>query len=275
MAEITANGVRLHVQQIGVGAGRVAGDSDRPVVVFIHGLVMDNLSSWYFSVATAVAREADVLLYDLRGHGMSERPARGYTLTDQVADLAAMLEGAGVRQPVHLVGNSFGGLVALAYARHYPRRTAGVVLVDGHLGTEGFGAMMAGTLRLQGAERDQKIADSFKDWLGRHSERKRTRLADNARALIEGTTLVDDMQATPPLGSADIAAVTHLGGVPVLAIYGERSDLRASAEGLLGGRAGVHLEIVPGCSHSVLWEATNLVRDRVLQFVARAVRQAA
>jgi pimeloyl-ACP methyl ester carboxylesterase len=275
MAEITANGVRLHVQQLGVGPGRVAGDGDRPVAVFIHGLVMDNLSSWYFSVATAVAREADVLLYDLRGHGMSERPAHGYSLGDMVADLAAMLDGAGVRQPVHLIGNSFGGLVALAFARAFPRRTAGVVLVDGHLGTDGFGAMMAGTLRLEGEARDRKIADSFKDWLGRHSERKRTRLADNARALIEGTSLVDDMLATPPLCAADLAAITNIGRVPVLAIYGEQSDLRASAESLLAGRPGVSLEVLPGCSHSVLWEATALVRDRVMQFVGSAVRRAA
>ncbi len=41
MAEVIAGGVRFHVQRLGGG--------DR-TVVFLHGLVMHNLSSWYFTV---------------------------------------------------------------------------------------------------------------------------------------------------------------------------------------------------------------------------------
>ena len=69
MAEIVARGVRFHVQHLDLSLG--GNHPDRPLVVFLHGLVMDNLSSWYFTVANPVARIADVLLYDLRGHGKS------------------------------------------------------------------------------------------------------------------------------------------------------------------------------------------------------------
>src|SRR5512133_2303707 len=113
MADVTANGVRHHVQRLGAG--------DR-TVVFVHGLVMDNLSSFYFTLANPVASFADVVLYDLRGHGMSERPARGYRVVDLVADLAALLDALGIAHPVALVGNSFGGLVALAFAAAHPER---------------------------------------------------------------------------------------------------------------------------------------------------------
>src|SRR5205085_7975479 len=105
MADVVARGVRFHVQRI---AGQEPGP--RPIVVFLHGLVMDNLSSWYFTVAPAMAKVADVMLYDLRGHGRSERPVSGYRLDDHVADLAALLDALGETRPVHLVGNSFGGL---------------------------------------------------------------------------------------------------------------------------------------------------------------------
>jgi len=257
MADVVARGLRLHVQRLGEAA------QDRPVVVFLHGLVMDNLSSWYFTVAPEVSRSAAVILYDLRGHGRSERPARGYRLDDHMEDLAALLSALAVERPVVLVGNSFGGLLALAFALARPDRVAGIALVDGHLGEEGFGARMAETLRLEGEARDRRIAQSFGRWLGRHSERKRTRLADNARALVEGTTLVADLEGTPALGAADLARLD----VPILALYGERSDLIARAEPLLARAPGLEWVALPGCTHSVLWEATDEVRARLIAFV--------
>ena len=247
MAEVVCRGVRFHLQKL---ASPRLPEAARPVV-FLHGLVMDNLSSWYFTVANAVAQRSPVLLYDLRGHGKSERPAQGYGLEDMVADLAAVLDGAGAPGPVVLVGNSFGGLLALSFARAHPERVAGMCLVDAHFGDEMFGAQMEATLRLTGEERDRRIADSFQSWLGRHSERKRTRLAQTAEALVYGTSLVADIARTPELTAEQVAQIR----VPVLALFGERSDLRA------------RVEIIPGCSHSILWEATELVRQRVLRFV--------
>src|ERR1700722_18952016 len=151
MAEVVARGVRFHVQRVGEWP---AGGPGRPLVVFLHGLVMDNLSSWFFTVANPVAALADVLLYDLRGHGKSERAPRGYSLGDMVQDLAAVLDAAAPARPVHLVGNSFGGLLALAFARAYPDRVKSLALVDAHLGSAGFGEQMASTLSLEGEERD-------------------------------------------------------------------------------------------------------------------------
>jgi pimeloyl-ACP methyl ester carboxylesterase len=255
LAEVVANGVRLHVQRLGA-PGRVP-------VVFVHGLVMDNLSSWYFTVAGAAAARADVILYDLRGHGRSERPPGGYGLADMVADLDGLLDALAVEAPVVLVGNSFGGLLALVYAIARPERVRGLVLVDAHLGDEGFAEEMAGTLSLEGEARDRRIAESFGSWVGRHSERKRNRLAETARALVHGTSLVDDMRATSPLSSDAMRAIE----APVLALYGERSDLRARGELLLAPLPRCRIEIVPGCTHSVLWEATDTVRDRVLAFL--------
>jgi pimeloyl-ACP methyl ester carboxylesterase len=261
VADVTVRGVRLHVQRLGTPG---EGEASKPVVVFLHGLVMDNLSSWFFTVANPATRVAEAILYDLRGHGLSERPKTGYGLADHVADLAALLDALGVSRPVVLVGNSFGGLLALAFARAHAARVAGVVLVDGHLGDEGFGAQMSATLRLTGEERDRKIAESFAAWLGRHSERKRTRLADNARDLVENTTLVDDMQRTPALVASDLEAL----GTRILGLYGENSDIRARSVALLAHAPNASVVVLPGCSHSVLWEATDEVRTRILTFLS-------
>jgi pimeloyl-ACP methyl ester carboxylesterase len=255
MADVPARGLRFHVQRIASSA-----PAPRPTVVFVHGLVMDNLSSWYFAAGTAMAKVADVICYDLRGHGRSQRPPRGYGVAEHVADLKALLDNLDIDGPVHLVGNSFGGLVALAFAAMHRTRAAGVVLVDAHLGQDGFADGMVSTLRLTGPARDARIAESFSSWLGRHQERKRTRLADAARALIEGTTLVDDLGRTPRLDLAKIRC-------PVLALYGEHSDLRDGAERVLDDVPGARIEIFEECSHSILWEATEHVRQRLIDFV--------
>jgi pimeloyl-ACP methyl ester carboxylesterase len=234
-------------------------------VVFVHGLVMDNLSSFYFTLANPAAETADVVLYDLRGHGLSERPARGYAVADFVAELAGLLDAIGIAHPVQLVGNSFGGTVALAFAAAHPARVAGVVLIDAHDGAAGFSAQMAATLRLAGDARDAKIADSFQHWLGRHSERKRNRLARAAEALVEGTSLVADLAASPPLDAAALGEVR----APVLALYGEASDVIARGRALAAALPACELVVLPGCTHSVLWEATAEVRRRVVAWLAR------
>ena len=247
MADVVANGVRHHVQRLGKGDH---------TVVFLHGLVMDNLSSFYFTLANPVAENANVLLYDLRGHGMSERPKTGYRVGDFVADLAALT--AELPQ-VDLVGNSFGGLLALAFAAAYPARVRKLALIDAHTGTDGWAAQMTATLGLQGDARDAKIAESFQSWLGRHSERKRNRLAESAKALVEGTSLVADLRESPAL----VLDLPH----ETLALYGEASDVRAHGEALAAKLPHCTLELFSGCSHSILWEATATVRERVTRFI--------
>lgn len=259
MADVTVNDVRFHVQRLGSGG--------QPVV-FLHGLVMDNLSSWYFTLANPVASFADVLLYDLRGHGRSERPASGYHLDQMMADLSGLLDAAGLEdRPVTLVGNSYGALLALAFTVAHPERVEGLVLVDGHLGDEGWRAMMQETLRLEGPERDALIIKSFREWLGRHSVRKRNRLAEAARALVYGTSLVDDLGATPNCAEEQIRSIR----CPTLVIYGENSEMRSHGERIAASVPDCDFRLYPGCTHSVIWEATERLREEVVAWLRERI----
>ncbi|CAM2006371.1 alpha/beta fold hydrolase [Acanthopleuribacter pedis] len=262
MAFETLNGLRIHTQVLGRQEGPVR-------VVFLHGLVMDNLSSWYFTFANPVAQDHKVLLYDMRGHGRSERPASGYRLDDFVAELAALLEHHAGDSPVTLVGNSFGGLLALAYALAYPNRTAGVCLIEAHANVQGWGDEMAATLLQQGDQARATVATHFENWLGRHSERKKNRLAENAKQLIYETSLVADLQATPEL---DARALTRL-PQPVLALYGETSDIRARGEALAAQLPNAELHIFSDCSHSIMWEATDKVRTALTEWLSHTTQE--
>jgi len=254
MADIEIDGLRYHVQRLGAG---------EHAVVFIHGLVMDNLSSWYFTLANPLATVAEVMLYDLRGHGRSQRSADGYTMTQMRADLLGVLDHTLGDRPVTLVGNSYGALLALSCAIEVPERVASLVVVDGHLPDADWAGEMQRTLRLSGPERDRLILEHFQEWLGRHSVRKRNRLAANASELIYETSLVDDLGQTPVYDDAQLAQIS----CPVLAVYGGDSDILSHGKRLESTIPDCNLRVYPGCTHSVIWEATTDLRADVLDWI--------
>jgi pimeloyl-ACP methyl ester carboxylesterase len=248
VAEIVANGVRFHVQQLTPPPGAEASRSPaRPTVVFIHGLVMDNLSSFYYTLANPVAAAgAEVVMYDLRGHGRSERPPLGYALEDSVEDLVAVLFELGVDGPVHIVGNSYGGTVGLAYAMAYPERVASLVLVEGHFAVQGWGEEMARTL--WGIAFGMELEEA-RAWVAA-AGRKMTRMAKKADALINHTSLVEDLLTAIPLPREPLATLA----CPVLAIYGDESDVIDRARDLATLVPDFTLNILSGCGHSILME---------------------
>lgn len=256
MAEILAGGLRTHVQRLGEGS---------PAVVFVHGIVVDNLSSLYFTLAPLVSQRTRAVLYDLRGHGRTERPPQGYRLDDLHDDLRAVLDAEAPDGPAILVGHSYGGLIALSFALRWPERVAGLALIDPPLPLPSWGPEIAAIFGLKGEARDRRVREAYDTMHGPAETRKRRRLAANAKALVEETTLLDDMRASRAFSEAEISELR----CPTLAIYGDASEIIKSARQLerLVGHAQV--EILPGCTHLVLFEATDKVRGLVLSWLER------
>jgi pimeloyl-ACP methyl ester carboxylesterase len=246
MPQIKAGGISFNTQILGEGG---------EVVVFLHGLVMDNLSSWYFTYASKIATFARVLLYDLRGHGLTERTPSGYRIEDMCEDLSAILDFYQIHGPVHLVGNSFGGMLALGYAEKYPQRVASLCLVDAMCHSQDWVDRMAATLRLEGHEAEQAIAVAFKDWYGRHSSKKRNRLIETARSLINHTTMVEDIKRSRTLTTEELKKLS----CPTMLIYGELSEVLAVGASLANDLPHTEFHVLPNCSHAVIWEATEEV----------------
>jgi pimeloyl-ACP methyl ester carboxylesterase len=253
MAQLHANDLTFHVQRVG------GGDE---TVVMLHGLLIDNLSSHYYAVAPAVADHMDVVLYDLRGHGHTERPADGYKLDDAVSDLFAVLDTLGVTGPVHLLGNSYGGTIALDAAIKRPERVRSLVLIDAHIAVARWCEDIGEELALARAGLLQKDPST---WSGVGGGRKAAKLLRGAAALITQTTLVEDLASTPPLPDELLRAIT----CPTIGIYGEYSDVIDRAHDLERLLPKFELDILMGCSHSVMLEATLAVRDAVADFYRR------
>ena len=101
-----------------------------PAVVLIHGLPG---TAQDFDLVTARLPGVHTIAYDRPGFGYS---SGGYhPFAEQIATLHALLAQMGIARPV-LVGHSYGGTIALAYAERYPQDVRGLVLLDAAAGGE-------------------------------------------------------------------------------------------------------------------------------------------
>ena len=101
-------------------------------VVLIHGLASTQ-HIWEL-VTPRLEPRFRIVTYDQRGHGESSKPSSGYDFGNVCADLGAVLRAVKAKRPV-LVGHSYGANVAIEYAARHPRALAGVVSVDGGMGS--------------------------------------------------------------------------------------------------------------------------------------------
>ncbi|MGZ6316904.1 MAG: alpha/beta fold hydrolase [Anaerolineales bacterium] len=99
-------------------------------VILIHGLAA-SLHDWDALIPALVSRGYATHALDLLGHGDSPKPAMpAYEMEWIVEHFAAWLESLQLPDSVVLIGHSLGGYVALDYARRFPTKVQGLVLVD-------------------------------------------------------------------------------------------------------------------------------------------------
>jgi pimeloyl-ACP methyl ester carboxylesterase len=112
------DGVRIHLRSMGTG----------PAVTLVHG-ASGNLHDMTFRLAPALAPEFRVIVVDRPGHGLSGMPPGGAVpLSVQAALMRRALAQAGVGRTL-LVGHSYGGSVALAWALDAPGSVDGLGLL--------------------------------------------------------------------------------------------------------------------------------------------------
>jgi 3-oxoadipate enol-lactonase len=113
------NDVSLHYEITGQDKGQP--------LVFIHGLG-SSTRDWESQVPE-FSRSYEVITFDLRGHGQSDKPVEPYTIPMFAADTADLLSALGV-ETAHLVGVSLGGGVAFQLAIDYPQLVKTMTIVN-------------------------------------------------------------------------------------------------------------------------------------------------
>ena len=160
LADLTvtvADGVALHVRHL--PGPRL------PAYLLVHGLA-SNARLWDPVAEGLAAAGHPTYAVDLRGHGESDLPTTGYDTATAAADLAALTDALGLREPV-VAGQSWGGNVAVRLAAEHP--VGALALIDGgwiDLAAE-FGSWEACAARLRPPDIDGTPADRVRTHLRR------------------------------------------------------------------------------------------------------------
>ena len=118
-------GSRQHIVELG-GAGDASAGA--PPLLLLHGAGC-NLEDMRLALGESLAARHRVILVDRSGLGWSERNhRRGSSPASQAAILRGVLDRLGVTRAI-VVGHSWGGALAAAFALDHPERTAGLVLL--------------------------------------------------------------------------------------------------------------------------------------------------
>lgn len=157
MPEATVNATRL---------GYRLGGSGVPLVL-VHGSWAEMTGWGYFP--SMMEHDFTVLSYDRRGHGTSAPTDGQGSVHEDVADLAALIRHLGLA-PVHLLGNSYGGIVALRFAGDRPEMVRSVIvheppafamLPSGHPDMSDFDRTLSEVEHLIGSGQNEAAARIF------------------------------------------------------------------------------------------------------------------
>ena len=99
----------------------------KQTIVFLHGYGGEAVQ-WQYQLRQ-FSFDNRVIALDLRGHGKSDAPENGYSMTQILADLVIAMHELEVSGKIVLVGHSFGGAVATEFAVAHPERVSNLILI--------------------------------------------------------------------------------------------------------------------------------------------------
>jgi len=259
MAPFAAEQVRIHGHEVSFRRG-----GSGPVLLLVHGIA--GSSRTWREVMPLLAKRFTVIAPDLIGHGDSAKPVGDYSLGAHASGLRDLLTLLGVERAT-IVGQSFGGGVAMQLAYQHPELCERLVLVDsGGLGHEV--SWLLRLLTLPGAEYAMPVlfprfvrqgGNSVARFLFDRGLRA-DRVAEMWRAYASLTeaanrrAFVRTMRSVIDPGGQTVSAMDRLylaSHLPTLIIWGERDEIIPVSHAYAAHEAipGSRLEVIEGVGH--------------------------
>ena len=235
-----ANGIAMNCEVAGGG----------PPLILIHALGLDH-RQWRRQLESFAPR-FEVITYDVRGHGLSDRPAGPYKLEQMADDLYGLLAAWGIRR-AYVAGLSLGGMIAQTFALDYPEMVESLILADTTSeyppdARRGFDAR-ARTVEAQGIE--PMVEGTLERWFTPEYRQREVATVDEVRAILRMADPAGYAASCRAVARVDL---THRLGkltVPTLVIVGaeDTSTPPSDAERLRDTIPGARLAVIPGAAH--------------------------
>jgi len=256
--QVATNGTKLYVRIGGSG----------PAVVLLHGY--GETGDMWVPLAKDLARDHTVVVPDLRGLGLSAKPAGGYDKKTQGGDVAGILDALKI-ETAALVTHDIGNMVGYAFAAQYRNRVSRFVVIDAPLpGVGPWEEILKNPLlwhfRFGGPDMERLVAGRERIYLDRfwnEFSAKPKRFSEAARRHYAkryarpGAMHAGFAQfAAFDQDAADNKAFLAAGklSVPVLALGGERSFGTTMAAVMRFAARDVEEGVVPDSGHWIMEE---------------------
>lgn len=272
--EVTTNGATIHVRSGGKG----------PAVVLLHGY--GETGDMWVPLATDLARDHTVIVPDLRGLGLSSKPAGGFDKKNQAGDVSGVLQAFGVQQ-ADVVAHDIGNMVAFQFAAQHPEQVRRLVLIDAPVpGVGPWEEILKNPLlwhfRFGGPDMERLVAGRERIYLDRFwNEFSATpaRFSEPARqhyaalyarpgAMHSGFAQFAAFDQDAVDNRAWLATGSRL-KMPVLALGGEKSFGLTMATVMRAAADDVTEGVVPGSGHWIMEENPAATGQLVKSFLAK------
>ncbi len=251
------NGVVLHVEDLG--------PADKPALVFANSLGTD-FRIWDDVVARLIERFR-IVLYDKRGHGLSELGETPYRIDDHVADLAALLDDLAVENAI-VCGLSVGGLIAQGLYASRPDLVSALILCDtAHkIGTDELWNGRIAAIEQGGIA---SISEAILErWFSRDLRENDSVALAGWRAMLTRTPAAGYTGTAAAIRDADFTAAAKQIAVPTLCVVGDEDgatppELMRQTAGLI---PGARYEVIAGAGHLPCIERPAELCELILDF---------
>lgn len=271
MRQIASNGATIHV--------RTGGDG--PAVLLLHGY--GETGDMWAPMAIDLARDHRVVVPDLRGMGLSGKPAGGFDKKTQGVDMAGVLDDLKIER-VDLVTHDIGNMVGYAFAAQFPERVKRFALIDAPLpGVGPWEEILKNPLlwhfRFGGPDMERLVAGRERIYLDRFWNEFSATPARFSEAAREHYASLYALPGAMHSGFLQFAAFDQDAldnqaflakgklTMPVLAIGGEKSFGKAMADVMRFAATDVREGVIPESGHWIMEENPAATIAMVREFL--------
>ena len=249
------------------GTVNAAQSGKGPPLFLFHSLLSDRAS--FDAIVPELSQSFRVIVPELPGFGRSQAVSGG--LADVADRMAEAVKDAAGGEDAIVLGNGYGGFVALQLAIRHPGIATRFILADcgaafSEAGREAFRNMAAAS-KAKGlsAITDVAMRRLFApDFQAAHPD-----LMADRRAAFLRTDLDVFCAACDALASLDLRPELGKVKAPVLVLVGEHDEATPPpmSHELAAGLPQAHLEIIPGCAHVPQLQSPRLFLDVIGDFL--------
>ncbi|MDX2969264.1 alpha/beta fold hydrolase [Kribbella solani] len=239
-----------------LGRIRLRIDGSGPALLFWPSLLMDG--TLWSAQAEYFAGRFQVILVDPPGHGGSALLTKPFSFAECARVVLQIVDDLGVDK-VHLVGNSWGGMIGGTFAALHPDRTGRAVLMNATASPAGrrqrfeYGVLTR-SAHLLGGVRGPLTRPVLGAFLGPTAEREKPEVVAKVNDLVHRVNVRSGMHAVTSvvIRRPDQRALFHAIRSPVLVVAGAEDQTFPVAE------TKVMADAIPGARFVVLEQAAHL-----------------